>query len=150
MPTDTTNTRKSLSFVAVLIWGLLVTLCLRPAAAATILPSRVPTSALSDADPSVRSVAQSVIWQLWGHSGDAAIDREYQQGLELMSAGDLTHAIDLFSHIIEQQPAFAEAWNKVCSEEIEVGVEPIPLDTLGDKGDINAAEFISLGPLIAE
>ena len=67
---------------------------------------------LSDADPSVRSVAQAVIWQLWGHSGDAAIDLEYQQGLELMSAGDLTHAIDLFSHIIEIQPAFAEAWNK--------------------------------------
>ncbi len=67
---------------------------------------------LSDADPSVRSVAQAVIWQLWGHSGDAAIDREYQQGVELMSAGDLTHAIDMFTHIIEIQPVFAEAWNK--------------------------------------
>ena len=67
---------------------------------------------LSDADPSVRSVAQAVIWQLWGHSGDAAIDREYQQGVELMSAGNLTQAIDLFSQIIEKQPAFAEAWNK--------------------------------------
>lgn len=67
---------------------------------------------LSDADPSVRSVAQAVIWQLWGHSGDATIDREYQQGVELMSAGNLTQAIDLFSQIIEKQPAFAEAWNK--------------------------------------
>ena len=69
---------------------------------------------LSDADPSVRSVAQSVIWQLWGHSGDAAIDREYQQGLELMSAGDLTHAIDMFRHIIDQQPAFPAAWTKAA------------------------------------
>lgn len=67
---------------------------------------------LSDTDPSVRNVAQAVIWQLWGHSGDPAIDIEYQQGLDLMSAGDLPHAIDLFTHIIEQQPAFAEAWNK--------------------------------------
>lgn len=67
---------------------------------------------LSDTDPSVRNAAQAVIWQLWGHSGNPAIDIEYQQGLDLMSAGDLPHAIDLFSHIIEQQPSFAEAWNK--------------------------------------
>ena len=67
---------------------------------------------LSDADPSVRNVAQAVIWQLWGHSGNPAIDTEYQQGIDLMSAGDLTHAIELFTHIIEVQPAFAEAWNK--------------------------------------
>ena len=67
---------------------------------------------LSDTDASVRNVAQAVIWQLWGHSGNSAIDIEYQQGLDLMSAGDLPHAIDVFSHIIEQQPSFAEAWNK--------------------------------------
>ena len=76
---------------------------------------------LNDADPSVRSVAQAVIWQLWGHSGDVAIDREFQQGVELMSAGDLTHAIDMFSHIIEQQPAFAEAWNKRATVYFMIG-----------------------------
>ena len=29
-----------------------------------------------------------------------------------MRAGDLTHAIEVFSHIIDEQPSFAEAWNK--------------------------------------
>ena len=67
---------------------------------------------LSDADPSVRSVAQAVVWQLWGRCGDAAIDREFQQGEDLMRSGDLTHAIEVFSHIIDEQPSFAEAWNK--------------------------------------
>ena len=67
---------------------------------------------LADADPSVRSVAQAVVWQLWGRCGDDSVDREFQHGEELMRAGDLTHAIEVFSHIIDEQPSFAEAWNK--------------------------------------
>ncbi|MSQ66488.1 MAG: hypothetical protein EXR37_09280 [Limnohabitans sp.] len=67
---------------------------------------------LSNNDLSVRSAAQSVIWQLWGHSGNADIDRQYEQALDLMNAGDLTHAIEMFSSIIEQLPSFAEPWNK--------------------------------------
>lgn len=67
---------------------------------------------LTDTDPSVRSVAQAVVWQLWGRCGDAAVDSEFQHGEDLMRAGDLTHAIEVFSHIIDEQPSFAEAWNK--------------------------------------
>ena len=67
---------------------------------------------LQDEEQTVRRVAQAVIWQLWGRSGDKDTDMEYQQGLELMSAGDLPHAIDVFSHLVEQHPLFAEAWNK--------------------------------------
>ena len=67
---------------------------------------------LQDTEPSVRRVAQAAIWQLWGRTGDSDTDLEYQQGLELMSAGDLPHAIDVFSHLIAQHPLFAEAWNK--------------------------------------
>jgi len=76
---------------------------------------------LNDPDPSVRSVAQAVVWQLWGHSGDVSVDQQYQQGVDLMTAGDLPHAIEVFSHIIDEQPSFAEAWNKRATVYFMIG-----------------------------
>jgi len=67
---------------------------------------------LQDADPTLRQMALGIIWRLWGRSGDAAIDKLYQQGLGLMQSGNLPKAVAVFSHIIRQRPAFAEAWNK--------------------------------------
>ena len=67
---------------------------------------------LLDADPSLRQAAVVIIWRLWGRSGDAAIDALYQQGMGLMQSGNLPKAVAVFSDIISQRPAFAEAWNK--------------------------------------
>ena len=67
---------------------------------------------LADRDATVRRVALPAIWRLWGRSGDAAIDALYEQGLDLMQAGELAKAVLLFSEIIAKRPAFAEAWNK--------------------------------------
>lgn len=67
---------------------------------------------LADAEPALRRVALALVWRLWGRSGDAAIDALYEQGTELMQAGDLPKAVLVFSDIIAKRPAFAEAWNK--------------------------------------
>ena len=67
---------------------------------------------LDDAQAEVRQVALATVWQLWGKSGDAAIDKLYQQGLDQMRDGDAAGAIKVFSTIIAKRPAFAEAWNK--------------------------------------
>jgi tetratricopeptide (TPR) repeat protein len=67
---------------------------------------------LGDTDPSVREVALGTVWQLWGRSGDKAIDRLYQQGLDAMNAQELAQAQDIFSQIIAKHPQFAEGWNK--------------------------------------
>lgn len=67
---------------------------------------------LSDADPTLRQAAVALIWRLWGRSGDADIDTLYQQGVASMRSGDLPRAVQVFSDIIDQRPAFAEAWNK--------------------------------------
>ena len=63
-------------------------------------------------EPEVRNVALGTVWQLWGRSGDAAIDKLYQLGLDHMKDGDAPQAIKVFSDIIAKRPAFAEAWNK--------------------------------------
>jgi tetratricopeptide (TPR) repeat protein len=57
-------------------------------------------------------VALATVWQLWGKSGDAAIDTMYQEGMGLMQDRDLPKAIQVFSDIIAKRPEFAEAWNK--------------------------------------
>jgi len=67
---------------------------------------------LSDRDPSVREAALSTVWQLWGRSGDAAVDRLYQQGVDAMNAQELAQAHVIFSQIIAKRPQFAEGWNK--------------------------------------
>jgi len=67
---------------------------------------------LGDKDPSVREVALGTVWQLWGRSGDADVDRLYQQGLDAMNAQELAEAQDIFSKIIAKRPQFAEGWNK--------------------------------------
>jgi len=67
---------------------------------------------LDDAEPSVRQVALGTVWQLWGKSGNAAIDKLYQKGLDHMQDGDTPKAIQVFSTIIAKRPEFAEAWNK--------------------------------------
>ena len=67
---------------------------------------------LDDAQAEVRLVALATVWQLWGKSGDMAIDKLYQEGLDKMRDGDTASAIKVFSAIIAKRPAFAEAWNK--------------------------------------
>ena len=67
---------------------------------------------LDDAEPSVRQVALGTVWQLWGKSGNAAIDKLYQKGLDHMQDGDIPKAIQVFSTIIAKRPEFAEGWNK--------------------------------------
>ena len=67
---------------------------------------------LQDRDPTLRQAALAMIWRLWGRSGDAAIDKLYEEGMGLMQSGNLPRAVAVFSDIINQRPAFAEAWNK--------------------------------------
>ena len=67
---------------------------------------------LDDTDETVRLYANASIWQIWGRSGDRAIDALYSRGVHQMEMSELEQAVDTFSEIIRRKPAFAEAWNK--------------------------------------
>ena len=67
---------------------------------------------LDDVDPTVRLYANASIWQIWGRSGDRAIDALYARGVQQMEMSELEPAVATFSEIIRRKPAFAEAWNK--------------------------------------
>jgi tetratricopeptide (TPR) repeat protein len=67
---------------------------------------------LRDESALVRSYAEQALWLLWSRSGDSDIDRVMAQGIEHMQAGRHADAVVMFSRVIDQKPAFAEAWNK--------------------------------------
>lgn len=69
-------------------------------------------ASLRDENEQVRLYATVSIWQIWGRSGNKAIDLQYQRGIAQMEAGELREAVATFSDIIRRKPAFAEAWNK--------------------------------------
>jgi tetratricopeptide (TPR) repeat protein len=55
---------------------------------------------------------QQGIWQLWLETDDVALNKRLESGMRAMAAEDYARAIDDFSWIIEQHPAFPEGWNK--------------------------------------
>ncbi|MGA0128332.1 MAG: HEAT repeat domain-containing protein [Burkholderiales bacterium] len=69
-------------------------------------------SALYDADYSVRKIAETAIWKVWGRYGNDEIDAVFAEGLNQMSAGRFVLALKTFTGIIERVPDFTEAWNK--------------------------------------
>jgi len=67
---------------------------------------------LRDTDPRVRTAATAALWQIWGRSGDAAIDALFARGVAQMQASAFDEALATFSEIVARRPDFAEGWNK--------------------------------------
>jgi tetratricopeptide (TPR) repeat protein len=67
---------------------------------------------LRDEHPTVRNFAEQALWLVWSRSGDAAIDRLMELGVDQMNSARQVEAIATFSEVIRRKPAFAEGWNK--------------------------------------
>lgn len=67
---------------------------------------------LRDESPFVRSFAEQGLWLLWSRSGERAVDEAMARGVAAMEAGRYADAIEIFSEVIKEKPAFTEAWNK--------------------------------------
>ena len=53
------------------------------------------------------------IWQIWSeHSDNDRLSENLKLGIAQMEAGRLRQAEQIFTTIIDSDPAFAEAWNK--------------------------------------
>jgi len=67
---------------------------------------------LADADEALRVITAAAVWQIWGRSGDAAVDKLFDRGIQQMETAQLNDALATFSEIVRRKPAFAEGWNK--------------------------------------
>jgi len=76
------------------------------------MSERDALAALRGDDPARAATAAAVLWQRWHRSGDPALDRLLQQGMEAMEQQQLDDAERVFTRVIETAPSFAEGWNK--------------------------------------
>jgi tetratricopeptide (TPR) repeat protein len=67
---------------------------------------------LRDANEELRVLAEQALWIVWSRSGDPAVDKVFERGLDEMGAGKLPESIATFTRVIEMKPEFAEGWNK--------------------------------------
>ena len=67
---------------------------------------------LYDSDPVVRQHAEAAVWVLWSRSGDPEVDRLLKSGIDMMEGGEMSQAVEVFGHVIQRKPDFAEGWNK--------------------------------------
>jgi tetratricopeptide (TPR) repeat protein len=63
-------------------------------------------------DPELVALAEATLWQVWGRSGDPAVEALFAEGLRALEAQDWLAAVSAFGRVIETAPAFAEGWNK--------------------------------------
>ena len=62
--------------------------------------------------PTEIELLQADIWRVWLETGQPESDQWMAQGITAMSDQDYDEAIEHFSQIIEEQPDYAEGWNK--------------------------------------
>jgi tetratricopeptide (TPR) repeat protein len=67
---------------------------------------------LRDPDTELRGLAEQAIWLVWSRSGDPAVDKLFEQGIDEMNSGRTADSIATFTRIIGIKPDFAEGWNK--------------------------------------
>ena len=63
-------------------------------------------------DNSEMKKATESIWEIWLETNDPLIEYDFKRGLKLMKVGQLKESIKIFTKVIENNPNFAEAWNK--------------------------------------
>lgn len=76
---------------------------------------------LRDPQPELRPLAEEAIWVVWSRSGDAEIDKLFEQGIDEMNAGRAKESLATFTRIIERRPEFAEGWNKRATVYFVIG-----------------------------
>ena len=63
-------------------------------------------------DEASAKIIEDAIWKLWSRSGSPTADVLIVQAVQAMEAGQRQTALRILDTVIEDQPTFAEAWNK--------------------------------------
>ena len=72
------------------------------------------------------------IWKIWGtHPTDQSLTSKIAEGSRLVRNKHLSKAVEIFTQVIEEDPAWAEAWNKRATVLYMLG------DYEGSQDDIN-------------
>lgn len=70
------------------------------------------TAQLKHPDPMVNQMAEHALWSIWFRLGSIEANHELCRGTHFLNQGQYDRAICCFTHAIEQDPTFAEAYNQ--------------------------------------
>lgn len=68
--------------------------------------------ALQDADETVRQEATDTLWRIWFEQKGATGTHLLMESQNLLETGQVEAAVALLTELIQDQPDFAEAWNR--------------------------------------
>ena len=102
---------------------------------------------LHDDSDFVRGSAEQGLWLLWGRSGNPAVDRMMARGVDALRTSREVEAIELFTQVIENEPAFAEGWNKRATAYFVVGEYQKSIDDCAEVLKRNPRHFGALSGL---
>ncbi len=77
--------------------------------------------ALKDADPAVRGMTENALWEVWFRAASPAHNQMLEQVRHAISRQQFDVAETLATRLIEQAPAFAEAYNQRAIIHFEQG-----------------------------
>ncbi|GGX68407.1 tetratricopeptide repeat protein [Saccharospirillum salsuginis] len=77
---------------------------------------------LQDApNASQSAVIEQQIWLIWTQAPNDEAERLMDRGMQAMRLGEWTLAERLFDQLVEKEPKFAEAWNKLATVHYVLG-----------------------------
>lgn len=108
------RTRVAAMFLAIIVLAI-ITLS-PPSVLADQTDARLPalfTELRTTSEAEKAKIIVAEIWQIWSeHSDNDRLSESLKMGIAQMEAGRLRQAEQIFTTIIDTDPAFAEAWNK--------------------------------------
>ena len=84
----------------------------------------------TDRDPAVRAAAEARIWSLWCSHEETRAIRAMQRAIDALGSGDVTEAGRVLDALVQEWPAWSEAWNKRATLRFMEGRDADSLDDI--------------------
>ena len=98
-------------------------------------------SLCADRDPEVRAAAEARIWSLWCSHDEVRATHAMQRAIEALGNGDVTEASRVLNALVQEWPAWSEAWNKRATLRFIEGRDADSLDDIGQTLSLEPRHF---------
>ena len=126
--------------ISLRIDGLLTILGAAPVPPSTELAASF-AALRDDRDPTVRAAAEARIWSLWCSHDEARATHAMQRAIEALGSGDVTEAGRVLNALVQEWPAWSEAWNKRATLRFIEGRDADSLDDIGKTLSLEPRHF---------
>jgi len=95
----------------------------------------------ADRDPAVRAAAEARIWSLWCSHDEARATHAMQCAIGALGSGDAAEAGRVLDALVQEWPAWSEAWNKRATLRFIEGRDADSLDDIWETLSLEPRHF---------